>query len=446
MKSSNLFYQSRKRRPAVVRAEGIYIWAENGARYIDGSSGAMVSNIGHSNPRVLAAMKAQMESATFAYRLHFENSAAEDLATAIAARMPEGLNRVFFVSGGSEAVESCLKFARQWAVAAGQGGRWKVISRFPSYHGSTLGALAITGYGPLTDAYHPMITDMPKIPAPTCYLDRDNLSDHDRGLKYAELLRAEIIAQGPDSVLAFAMEPVGGASTGALVAPDSYYTRVREICDEFGVLLIMDEVMSGVGRTGAFLASDHWNIRPDLVALSKGFGAGYAPLGAMIADEGMVDTVLDAGGFAHGHTYAGNPLACAAGLALLGEIDRLDLMANATAMGAVLMQGLQQLMERYDFIGDVRGKGLLCAFEMVADRATMAPLPKALNAYERFVDICYDRNLITYARRTRGGIEGDHFLICPPLIVTAAQIAEILEILDASLAQFAQEAGLDGRA
>ena len=443
MQKSNLFYQSRQRRPEVDRAEGIYIWSKTGERYIDGSSGAMVSNIGHSNPNVLAAMKAQMDSATFAYRLHFENAPAERLATAIADRMPEGLAKVFFVSGGSEAMESCVKFARQWAVADGQASRWKVISRFPSYHGSTLGALALTGYGPLKDAFAPLLKDMPKIPAPTCYLDRDNLSDHDRGLKYAEMLRDEIIAQGPDSVLAFAMEPVGGASTGALVAPDSYYGRIREICDEFGVLLIMDEVMSGAGRTGRFLASEHWNIRPDLVALSKGFGAGYAPLGAMIADEDMVETVLAAGGFAHGHTYAGNPLACSAGLAVLAEIDRLDLMANTAAMGDVLMAGLTDLMERYRFIGDVRGKGLLTAFELVADRDTMAPLPKELKAYERFVEICYERNLITYSRRTRGGVDGDHFLICPPMIVTEDQLGEILNILDDSLGVLAEECGLE---
>jgi len=443
VKKSNLFYQSRKRRPEVDRAEGVYIWGKNGERYIDGSSGAMVSNIGHSNPNVLAAMKKQMDSATFAYRLHFENAPAEDLASAIADRMPEGLNKVFFVSGGSEAVESCVKFARQWAVASWQPSRWKVISRFPSYHGSTLGALALTGYGPLKDAFAPLFKDMPKIPAPTCYQDRDNLSDHDRGLKYAELLRNEIIAQGPESVLAFAMEPVGGASTGALVAPDSYYTRIREICDEFGVLLIMDEVMSGVGRTGRFMASEHWNVRPDLVAVSKGFGAGYVPLGAMIADESMVETVLDAGGFAHGHTYAGNPLACSAGLAVLGEIDRLDLLANTRAMGDVLMAGLRDLTSRYSFIGDVRGKGLLTAFEMVSDRDTMKPLPKDLRAFERFVEICYDRNLITYSRRTRGGIDGDHFMVCPPMIVTEPQIGEILTILDDCLGTFAQEAGLE---
>lgn len=442
MKTSNLFYLSRQRRPEVDRAEGIHIWSKDGERYIDGSSGAMVSNIGHSNPNVLAAMKRQMDSATFAYRLHFENSAAEELATAIANRMPEGLSRVFFVSGGSEAVESCVKFARQWAVASGQSDRWKVISRFPSYHGSTLGALALTGYGPLKDAFAPLFKDMPKIPAPTCYLDKDNLSDHDRGLKYAEMLRDEIIAQGPESVLAFAMEPVGGASTGALVAPDSYYARVREICDEFGVLLIMDEVMSGVGRTGAFMATDHWNIRADLYAVSKGFAAGYAPLGAMIADEKMVDTVLDNGGFPHGHTYSGNPLACAAGLGVLGEIDRLGLIENTRVMGDLLMEGLRELMARHSFIGDVRGKGLLTAFELVADRDTMAPLPKELNAYERFVEICYERRLITYSRRTRGGIDGDHFLVCPPMIVTQAQVGEILNILDDSLAVFAREAGL----
>ncbi len=443
VKKSNLFYQSRQRRPEVDRAEGIYIYGKNGTRYIDGSSGAMVSNIGHSNQNVLKAMKAQMDSATFAYRLHFENSAAEDLASTIADRMPDGLNKIFFVSGGSEAVESCVKFARQWAVAAGQSSRWKIISRFPSYHGSTLGALALTGYGPLKDAFMPLFKDMPKIPAPTCYQDQDNLSDHERGLKYAEMLRDEIMSQGPDTVLAFAMEPVGGASTGALVAPDSYYKRVREICDEFGVLLIMDEVMSGVGRTGTFMASEHWDIRPDLVAVSKGFAAGYAPLGAMIADEKMVETVLDAGGFAHGHTYAGNPLACSAGLAVLNEIDRLDLMGNTRAMGDVLMSGLRDLMSRYEFIGDVRGKGLLTAFEMVSDRDTMKPLPKDLNAYDRFVEICYERNLITYSRRTRGGIDGDHFLICPPMIVTETQVSDILNILDDSLAVFARENGLE---
>ena len=439
---SNLFYQTRSRRPMVARAEGIYVWDREGRRYIDGSSGAMVANIGHGNPRVLAAMRWQMEEATFAYRLHFENEAAETLARRIAGRMPRGLDRVFFVSGGSEAVESCLKLARQHALATGAPGRYKVISRFPSYHGATLGALAVTGYTPMTAPFAPMMLEMPKIPAPTCYLDRDDLDWQARGLRYAEMLGQEIRHQGPETVLAFIMEPVGGASTGALVAPDSYYARIREICDEYGVLLILDEVMSGAGRTGRFLAAEHWNLRPDIVALSKGFAAGYAPLGAMVADRRLVEPVLDKGGFIHGYTYAGNPLACAAGLAVLEEIESQDLMGNATRMGALLKAGLATLMARFSCIGDVRGRGLLLAFELVADRATMQPLPAELNAHSRLVEIAYRRGLIIYSRRTRGGLEGDHFMVCPPMIVTEAQIAEILALLEESLIAFAAETGL----
>jgi adenosylmethionine-8-amino-7-oxononanoate aminotransferase len=439
---SHLFYQTRQRRPRIDRAEGIYIWAEDGRRFIDGSSGAMVANIGHGNPRVLAAMRKQMDKATFAYRLHFENEPAETLAARVVAHMPAGLDRVFFVSGGSEATESCIKLARQYAVATGQDKRWKIVSRFPSYHGATLGALAITGYDPLTKPFAAMMRDMPKIPAPTCYLDNDNLDWNAKGLRYAEMLREEILRQGPETVLAFIMEPVGGASTGALVAPDSYYARVREICDEFGVLLILDEVMSGAGRTGRFLAAEHWNLRPDIVAMSKGFAAGYAPLGAMVADGRLVEPVLDAGGFLHGYTYAGNPLACAAGLGVLDEIENHDLIGNAERMGAVLKRDLEDLMARYPFIGDVRGLGLLLAFELVADRQTMRPLPRALNAYTRLVELAYERGLIIYARRTRGGLEGDHFLVCPPMIVTEAQIGEILALLKDSLDAFAAEAGL----
>ncbi len=439
---SNLFYQSRQPRPFLDRGEGIYLFDVDGKRYIDGSSGAMVSNVGHSNPRVLAAMRAQMDKATFGYRLHFRTEASEALAAKTAALMPEGIDRVFFVSGGSEAVESAIKLARQYALTQGQAGRWKVISRFPSYHGCTLGALALTGYDPLARPFDPMMRDMPKIAAPTTYLDRDNLSEEERGLKYAELLRDEIIAQGPDTVLAFIMEPVGGASTGALVAPDSYYRRIREICDEFGILLIYDEVMTGAGRTGKFLAAEHWGITPDIIALSKGFAAGYAPLGAMVARNDIVEAVLDSGGFLHGFTYAGNPLACAAGLAVIDEIERADLTGNAARMGEVLKARLEGLMARYPFIGDVRGKGLLLAFEMVSDRETMEPLPTALNAHSRLVELAYERGLIIYSRRTRGGITGDHFMIAPPLIITEAQVDEMMAILEDALDAFALDAGL----
>ena len=441
MSPSHLFYQSRLPRPMLARAEGVYLWDTDGRRWLDGSSGAMVSNIGHSNPAVLAAMREQMDKATFGYRLHFQNRPAEDLAALTASLMPPGLDRVFFVSGGSEVVESAVKFARQAHLARGEGTRWKVISRFPSYHGATLGALALTGYAALTEPFAPMLREMPKIPAPTAYLDRDNLSDAGRGLRYAEMLRERIEAEGPETVAAFIMEPVGGASTGALVAPDSYYQRIRDICDDYGIFLIHDEVMSGAGRTGRFLAGEHWGIAPDIVALSKGFAAGYMPLGAMAARGDLVDAVLDAGGFAHGHTYAGNPLACAAGLAVLRELLGRDLIGNAARMGTLLKARLEGLMPAFPFIGDVRGKGLLLAMELVADRDTMAVLPPTAHAHQRLVDLCYDRGLIVYSRRTRGGIEGDHILICPPLIVTEAQIGEIMDPLTDALAVLAVELG-----
>jgi adenosylmethionine-8-amino-7-oxononanoate aminotransferase len=440
--ASHLFYQSRLRRPLADRAEGIYIWDENGRKVIDGSSGAMVVNIGHSNRYVLDAMKRQMDKATFAYRLHFENQPAEDFARRLVGYMPDGLDKVFFVSGGSEAVESCIKLARQWALATRQESRWKIISRFPSYHGSTLGALAVTGYDALKMPFLPMIKDMPQIKAPTAYLDRDNLSMEERGVRYADLLEESILGEGPESVLGFIMEPIGGASTGALVAPDSYYPRIREICDKYGILLIHDEVMSGAGRTGKYLGGDHWDCRPDIIALSKGLGAGYCPLGAMIAPSRVVQPVLDAGGFAHGYTYAGNPLACAAGVAVLDEIERQDLLGNTAHIGNLLLAELEGLAERYPFIGDVRGKGLLLAAEFVSDRETMTPLPKDLDAYQRVVDIAYERGLVIYSRRTRGGVEGDHFLVCPPMITTAEQVADIVVILDATLEQLAGELSL----
>jgi len=424
------------------RAEGIYMWDKTGKRYIDGSSGAMVSNIGHSNPNVLAAMRLQMDNSTFGYRLHFETEASEQLADKLAELSADGLDRVFFVSGGSEAVESTLKLARQYALAIGEPQRWKIISRQPSYHGCTLGALAITGYTPLTAPFAPMMQAMPKIPAPRAYLDGLDPQDPATGHHYADMLEAKIQAEEPESVLAFVVEPVGGASTGALVPPQDYMRRIREICNHYGVLLIHDEVMSGGGRTGRFFASEHWDGAPDLIAISKGFGAGYMPLGAMIAHQRIVEAVLDAGGFAHGFTYAGNPLACAAGLAVINEIEIQGLLENAVVMGDLLKQELNGLMQAYPFIGDVRGKGLLLAFELVSERDGMTPLAAELNAYDKLVNLAYERGLIIYSRRTRDGLEGDHFLVCPPLIVTADQIVEIIEKLAASLDDLASALGL----
>ena len=353
------------------------------------------------------------------------------------------MNRLFFVSGGSEAVESALKLARQYALAIGEHQRFKIISRYPSYHGSTLGALGATGYTPMTAPFAPMIIESPHIASPTAYLDRSGEDEATLGRRYADLLEDEIRRQGAETVLAFIVEPVGGASTGALVPPVGYMERVREICSHHGVLLIYDEVMTGGGRTGRFLAAEHWQAVPDIVVLSKGYAAGYMPLGGMAARDDMVEAVLSTGGFIHGYTYAGNPLACATGLAVINEIFEQDLMGNCRRTGDRLKGELEQLMNDYAFVGDVRGMGLLLAFELVSDRATMAPLARELNAFSTLVDLAYDEGLIIYSRRTRGGLEGDHFLVCPPMIADDTHVDEIMEKLQRALDRFAEAAGLD---
>ncbi len=415
---SHLFYVTRLRRPLVERAEGIYFWTRDGRRFLDGSSGPMVSNIGHGNRHVIEAMKRQMDKVTFAYRLHFENEPAEELARRLADKMPGDLDRIFFVSGGSEAVESAVKLARQWAVATGQPKRWKVICRMPSYHGGTIGALGVTGDLALTETFAPQIRPMPSVPAPTAYRDRDNLTMEQRGLRYADMLEEKILAEGPESVVAFIMEPIGGAATAALVPPDSYFARIREICDRYGILLIHDEVMSGAARTGKYLGGDHWHCRPDIVTLSKGIGSGYAALGAMAASRKLVRPVLD-------------------------EMERLGCEQNAAAMGDLLIEELRGLAKRFPFVAGVRGKGLLIGADMVADPGTFAPLPKAKNANQRLLDLAYERGMIIYSRRIRGdGMELDNFMLAPPLIITAEQVAEMVGILGDSLEALAAELDL----
>ena len=297
------------RPPRVARAEGVFLWDTDGRRYLDATSGAVVTNIGHGNPRVLAAMAAQANKVTFAYPRFFESDDSILLADRVCALAGDGFDRAFFVSGGSEANESALKLARQYAVVTGQGSRFKVISRDPSYHGSTLGALAVTGDAGTLALYGPMLRAMPKVPAPMSYRLPEGQTAESHAMACADALETTIRREGPQTVLAFIMEPIGGLSAGATVSPPAYFRRVREICDRHGVLLIYDEIMSGAGRTGAFLAAHHWaGARPDLVTLAKGLAAGYTPLGALLAPDRIVDAVARSGGYVHGHTYFTNPL------------------------------------------------------------------------------------------------------------------------------------------
>ncbi|MDZ7759848.1 MAG: aminotransferase class III-fold pyridoxal phosphate-dependent enzyme [Desulfovermiculus sp.] len=403
-----LFYQSRTRLPVIQRSEGIYIWDEDGKEYIDGCSGAMICNIGHSHPRILEAINHQAESTFFAYRTQFENRPSLDLAQTLVQEMPDGLNRVFFVSGGSEAVESALKICRQHFWHTSQKGRHIFISRTPSYHGASMGALSMTSYAPLEIPFRPMFQAYPKIPAPYCYRCPYHKNHPECGLECAWALEKTILEQGPESVAAFVIEPIGGASTGALVPPDGYFEVIQNICRKYGIMLILDEVMTGFGRTGAMFAMEHWGVQPDIVALSKGMGSGYIPLGGVLTSKEIVDPILAGGGFMHGFTSAGNPMACAVGLEVLKILKDQDLVINARERGEELLSGLRELAQRHPIIGQVRGKGLLTAIELVQDWETHRPFPPEKGMNSLLTKEAARQGLIIYPRRPINGLRGDH--------------------------------------
>jgi adenosylmethionine-8-amino-7-oxononanoate aminotransferase len=434
-----------ERRPPIARGEGIYLWDVTGRRYLDASSGPVVSNLGHGNRRVLEAMRAQAEQVTFAYPGLFESEANVALADLVCKLSGPGLDRPFFVSGGSEATEAAIKLARQYTLAIGQPGRVTVIGREPGYHGATLGALAVTGDHHADEVFGPLMRTMPKVPAPLSYRLAPGHSVESYARTCARALEDEIVRQGPNTVLAFIMEPVGGLASGAAVAPAAYYEEVRAVCDRHGVLLIYDEVISGAGRTGTFLAADHWPaVRPDLVTLAKGIAAGYTPFGAVLAPDRIVDAVVQSGGFLHGHTYIANPLSCAIAHAVVGEMIDRDLIGNAARMGLVLRERLEALAARSRIIGDVRGKGLLMAIELVADKQSKRMLPSELVAPARLCALALDHGLALYSRRTSKGKFGDWVMITPPLIIDAVQVDELVGLLGCAVGVFEGELSAAG--
>ena len=425
--------------PLIERARGLHIWDQAGKRYIDVTSGPIAVNIGHGNERVLAAMREQAARVCFAYPSNFESPDSTRLSALLAGLAGPGLDCAFFVSGGSEAVEKCLQFARRVALARGQAARWKVLSRNPSYHGSTRATMVLSA----DPAYAPYLQGWPPglhVDAPWSYRAPEGSSADEHARQCAEQLHARIVAQGPESVLAFIMEPVMGFCGGATSAPAAYYRRIREICDEFGVLLIHDEIVSGAGRSGKFLAADHWpGARPDLAILAKGLGGGYLPLAAFLAPTVLVDAVAGAGGFHVGHTHKAHPLACAVGLAVLGETVDHRLIDRARETGVYLRAQLKRLQESNRIIGDVRGLGMLNAVEIVADRDSKRMLPRELDVVGRIQALAREAGLLIYGRRTHAGRFGDWIMVAPPLIATQADIDEIVAGLGWSLAAYAQQ-------
>jgi adenosylmethionine-8-amino-7-oxononanoate aminotransferase len=432
-------------RPRIARGEGIWLIDTAGNRYIDASSGPVVSNLGHGNRRVIAAMAAQAEQAVFAYPLQFESEANLALCEKLARLCGPGFDLAFVTTGGSEAVETAIKFCRQHAVAVGEGSRWKVIGRQPGYHGNTLGALAVTGDDHAHEVFGPLLKSVPRVPAPMTYRLPPNHTAETHARACAAALEEAIRREGPETVLAFIMEPVGGLATGALVAPDSYYAEVREICTRHGVKLIYDEVISGAGRTGAFLAAHHWPAgRPDIVVLAKGVSAGYAPMGVTMVPEAMVTPIVRMGGFMHGFTYVAHVLGCAVGAAVLDEMMERDLIGNAARMGALLRTRLEALAADCPIIGDVRGKGLLLACEIVADKASQRMIPLERMAPYRLQAIGLRHGLSLYCRRTSRGAYGDWVMLSPPLVISEEEVALLMDRFALVLRDYVDELRADG--
>lgn len=423
--------------PMAVGGEGCYLIDSTGKRYFDGSGGAAVSCLGHGDPDIIAAIKDQAEALAFAHTGFFTSEPAEILADRLIAHAPGNLDRVYFVSGGSEAIEAALKLARQYFIEVGQPKRHKIIARRQSYHGNTLGALAIGGNMWRRAPFAPIMIEPSHIPP--CYAYRDQLDGEsavEYGLRAANALEQEILRLGPDTVMAFIAEPVVGATAGAVPPVEGYFKRIREICDQYGVLLILDEVMCGMGRTGTLFACEQDGIAPDILCIAKGLGAGYQPIGAALC-SGAIYAAIEAGSgfFQHGHTYLGHPIAVAAALAVVTKLTEGGLVTRSLEMGKKLRAGLESRFGQHPHIGDIRGRGLFLGMEFVADRETKQPFDPAHTIHAKFKKSAFEAGLICYPMGgTIDGQRGDHVLLAPPFIMEAAQIDEVLDKLDSALA------------
>jgi adenosylmethionine-8-amino-7-oxononanoate aminotransferase len=440
---SHLIHRSLRQSPPVaVGAKGMYLFDQRGNAYLDASGGAAVSSLGHGHPDVLAAMREQIGKLAYAHTGFFTSEAAEALAERLAHDAPGDLDQVYLVSGGSEAMETALKLARQYFVEAGQPQRAVFIARRQSYHGNTLGALALGGNEWRRQPFLPLLIDVPHVSP--CYEYRDRTPSQSCAA-YTEHLLAELeacfVATGPERVIGFCAEPVVGATAGAVPPTPGYFKGVRALCDRYGILLIADEVMCGMGRTGTLYAIEQDGVVPDLVALGKGLGAGYQPIGAVIARTGIVERLRSgSGAFLHGHTYIGHPVAAAAALAVQTVIARDRLLYAAAARGASLKHRLREAFGDHPHVGDIRGRGLFLALELVQDRGSKAPFAPGLQLHAAVKRQAMARGLLVYPMGgTIDGRRGDHVLLAPPFIASEADLSEIVsrlaEALDAALAE-----------
>ena len=439
---SHIIHRSLRAVPrTAVSAQGVWITDAKGHRYLDASGGAAVSCLGHGHPDVLAAMHAQIDRLAYAHTGFFTSEVSEALAEQLARTAPAGLDQVYFVSGGSEAVEASLKLARQYFVEIGQPERTQFVARNQSYHGNTLGALAVGGNAWRRKQFAPLLIDVGRVSA--CYEYRDR-ADGQSQAQYTQQLLDELDAKfqeiGPHRVIAFVAETVVGATLGAVPATPGYWAGVRALCDRYGILLVADEVMCGMGRTGTLHAVEQEGVVPDLMTIAKGLGGGYQPIGAVLAARRVMSPLIAGSGlFQHGHTYLGHPVAAAAALAVQQVIERDDLLAAVRARSAYLRQSLDSQLGQHPHVGDIRGRGLFISVELVKDRASKTPFDPALKLHARIKAQALDNGLMVYPM---GGVIdgqwGDHVLLAPPFTITEAELDQVVERLVITIDQSIQ--------
>ncbi|MDR1934752.1 MAG: aspartate aminotransferase family protein [Candidatus Accumulibacter sp.] len=444
---SHIIHRSLLSTPlAAATASGLYFVDRQGKKYLDACGGAAVSCLGHAHPEVLAAMHAQIDKMAYAHTSFFTSEAAEELADLLARAAPAGIDQVYFVSGGSEAIEGALKFARQYFVEIGESQRTRFVARRQSYHGNTLGALAVGGNEWRRKQFAPLLMDVGRVSP--CYEYRDRRDDESQD-DYTRRLLAEIEAKfqelGPENVIAFIAEPVVGATAGALTPTPGYFKGLRELCDRHGILLLADEVMCGMGRTGTLFALEQENVVPDLVTIAKGLGGGYQPIGAFMAQAKLVEPMRKGSGlFQHGHTYIGHAVACAAALAVQKVLARDNLLIAVRENGDYLKSQLKERLGAHSFVGDIRGRGLFIGVELVEDRASKTPFDPAKKLHARVKSRAMDNGLMVYPMGgTIDGRLGDHILLAPPFIATRADLDKVVDILAVSIGQ-ATDAVLKG--
>ena len=438
-KMSNVFYRNvNKKLLEVDRGEGIYLYDKDGKKYIDACSGAAVSNLGHAHPAIIEAMMQQAGKVAFSHLSRWTSKPIQELADKVAELAPGSLNKLYLVSGGSEATESALKMARSYFIERdGQSSKYRIISRWKSYHGNTIGALSMTG-DKRRKKYTPLLLNFPHIAPAYCYRCPFGKCQETCQVDCALDLERAIKMEGAEYVAAFIAEPVGGAACGAIVPHKDYFKIIRQICDHYDILFIDDEVMAGFGRTGTLFSIEDFGVVPDLICAAKGMSAGYSPLGAVIAKQEIYDAFKKGSGiFVHGHTYGGNPLSAAISLAVVKTLIAENIAENSRDVGAYLLAQLQEKILPFDFVGDVRGKGLMLGVEIVKNKATKEPFPVGMGMAEKLTLALVKHGVIVYpGTGNADGENGDQFLLAPPLIITKAQTDELVAAMVDGFAEF----------